>query len=74
MAGNASSVGTNGHCNETASQSSSIETDLLIIGAGPAGASLACFLAQHGRHLKPHAGQYTHVWNRIERNHAGGDA
>ncbi|KAH6682997.1 FAD binding domain-containing protein [Halenospora varia] len=48
MAGNASSVGTNGHRNETASQSSSIETDLLIIGAGPAGASLACFLAQHG--------------------------
>jgi hypothetical protein len=26
-----------------------VETDLLIIGAGPAGASLACFLAQHGR-------------------------
>ncbi|KAG9234564.1 FAD binding domain-containing protein [Amylocarpus encephaloides] len=25
-----------------------IYTDLLIIGAGPAGASLACFLAQHG--------------------------
>jgi ribulose 1,5-bisphosphate synthetase/thiazole synthase len=25
-----------------------LETDLLIIGAGPAGASLACFLAQHG--------------------------
>jgi NADPH-dependent 2,4-dienoyl-CoA reductase/sulfur reductase-like enzyme len=25
-----------------------VETDLLIIGAGPAGASLACFLAQHG--------------------------
>lgn len=25
-----------------------VETDLLIIGAGPAGAGLACFLAQHG--------------------------
>ncbi|TVY36253.1 2,4-dichlorophenol 6-monooxygenase [Lachnellula subtilissima] len=25
-----------------------IETELLIIGAGPAGAALACFLAQHG--------------------------
>ena len=25
-----------------------IETDLLIIGTGPAGASLACFLSQHG--------------------------
>ncbi|KAF2180248.1 hypothetical protein K469DRAFT_753481 [Zopfia rhizophila CBS 207.26] len=28
--------------------SSVLETDHLIIGAGPAGASLACFLAQHG--------------------------
>ena len=26
----------------------SIETDLLIVGAGPAGASLACFLASYG--------------------------
>jgi hypothetical protein len=25
-----------------------LETDLLIVGAGPAGASLACFLTQHG--------------------------
>ncbi|KUJ13596.1 uncharacterized protein LY89DRAFT_622534 [Mollisia scopiformis] len=25
-----------------------VETDLLIVGAGPAGASLACFLAQYG--------------------------
>jgi ribulose 1,5-bisphosphate synthetase/thiazole synthase len=25
-----------------------LETDLLVVGAGPAGASLACFLAQHG--------------------------
>ncbi|KAF2469919.1 uncharacterized protein BDR25DRAFT_370577 [Lindgomyces ingoldianus] len=28
---------------------SMIETDLLIIGAGPAGASLACFLASYGK-------------------------
>lgn len=26
-----------------------IKTDLLIVGAGPAGASLACFLGQHGQ-------------------------
>ncbi|OIW27059.1 hypothetical protein CONLIGDRAFT_635271 [Coniochaeta ligniaria NRRL 30616] len=26
-----------------------VKTDLLIVGAGPAGASLACFLASHGR-------------------------
>ncbi|KAF4611368.1 hypothetical protein G7Y89_g15645 [Cudoniella acicularis] len=32
----------------TSSATTVIETDLLIIGAGPAGASLACFLAQHG--------------------------
>ena len=25
-----------------------VETDLLIVGTGPAGASLACFLASHG--------------------------
>lgn len=28
--------------------STTISTDILIIGAGPAGASLACFLASHG--------------------------
>jgi glycine/D-amino acid oxidase-like deaminating enzyme len=28
-----------------------VKTDLLIVGAGPAGASLACFLAAHGRYL-----------------------
>jgi len=27
---------------------SPVETDLLIIGAGPAGLSLACFLASYG--------------------------
>jgi 2-polyprenyl-6-methoxyphenol hydroxylase-like FAD-dependent oxidoreductase len=26
-----------------------IKTDLLVVGAGPAGAALACFLAAHGR-------------------------
>jgi NADPH-dependent 2,4-dienoyl-CoA reductase/sulfur reductase-like enzyme len=26
-----------------------VETDLLIVGAGPAGAALACFLAQNGK-------------------------
>lgn len=29
-----------------------IKTDLLIVGAGPAGASLACFLAAHGMQLR----------------------
>ena len=28
-----------------------IETDVLICGTGPAGASLACFLASHGRYF-----------------------
>lgn len=28
--------------------SSVYETDLLVVGAGPAGASLACFLTSHG--------------------------
>jgi NADPH-dependent 2,4-dienoyl-CoA reductase/sulfur reductase-like enzyme len=27
-----------------------VVTDLLIVGTGPAGASLACFLASHGKH------------------------
>jgi 2-polyprenyl-6-methoxyphenol hydroxylase-like FAD-dependent oxidoreductase len=27
-----------------------ITTDLLIIGTGPAGAALACFLTSHGKH------------------------
>jgi len=26
-----------------------VKTDLLIVGAGPAGAALACFLASYGR-------------------------
>jgi len=28
-----------------------LKTDLLIVGAGPAGASLACFLASHGNEV-----------------------
>jgi ribulose 1,5-bisphosphate synthetase/thiazole synthase len=30
-----------------------VKTDLLIVGAGPAGASLACFLASHGEFDTP---------------------
>lgn len=30
-----------------------IETEFLIVGAGPAGASLACFLAYHGIYSHP---------------------
>ncbi len=29
-------------------ESADVDVDCLIIGTGPAGASLACFLAQHG--------------------------
>ncbi|PNY24210.1 2,4-dichlorophenol 6-monooxygenase [Tolypocladium capitatum] len=29
-------------------QGSLVDTEFLIVGAGPAGASLACFLASHG--------------------------
>ena len=32
--------------------------DLLIVGAGPAGASLACFLAEYGR-------RKTHTMNEL---------
>ncbi len=34
----------------TPTPATTISTDFLIIGAGPAGASLACFLAQHNLH------------------------
>ena len=30
-----------------------IETDFLIVGTGPSGGSLACFLASHGGQLIP---------------------
>lgn len=33
---------------EGSGDSAALETDMLIIGAGPAGASLACFLASYG--------------------------
>jgi ribulose 1,5-bisphosphate synthetase/thiazole synthase len=45
------SNGLNGHTTSGVSNASSspdIETDLLIVGTGPAGASLACFLASYG--------------------------
>lgn len=29
-----------------------IETDLLIVGAGPSGAALACFLGHHGESMR----------------------
>jgi ribulose 1,5-bisphosphate synthetase/thiazole synthase len=34
---------------EVNSEKDIVETDLLIVGAGPAGAALACFLGQHGK-------------------------
>jgi ribulose 1,5-bisphosphate synthetase/thiazole synthase len=34
--------------NEFAKMSTVVETDILIVGAGPAGGSLASFLAQNG--------------------------
>ena len=34
--------------NDSNTMASIVETDLLIVGTGPAGASLACFLALHG--------------------------
>jgi 2-polyprenyl-6-methoxyphenol hydroxylase-like FAD-dependent oxidoreductase len=39
----------NGNANQNANEAATLETDLLIVGAGPAGASLACFLASHGQ-------------------------
>lgn len=35
--------------NNKNSRPDTVATDLLIIGTGPAGASLACFLASHGK-------------------------
>jgi hypothetical protein len=39
-------VHTNGHGGGTGP---TVHTDYLIVGTGPAGASLGCFLAQHGK-------------------------
>jgi hypothetical protein len=52
-----------------------IETDLLIIGAGPAGAALACFLAQHGKIFNWQLrNAISDMQNRFERHYVGGDA
>jgi thioredoxin reductase len=45
-----------------------VETDLLIIGAGPAGASLACFLAGYGERISYRV-RFVLNRDRIERNH-----
>jgi NADPH-dependent 2,4-dienoyl-CoA reductase/sulfur reductase-like enzyme len=50
--------GINGHTVVSASGVSNdpsppdVSTDLLIVGTGPAGASLACFLASHGQYFR----------------------
>jgi flavin-dependent dehydrogenase len=36
-------------------------TDYLIVGTGPAGASLACFLTQHGECTNDHAHYFATV-------------
>jgi hypothetical protein len=56
--------------NGTTPEVEMVETDLLIVGAGPAGASLACFLAQHGECKNPF--QHISMLNipRSERNYA----
>lgn len=44
--------GTNGAMDTNSSaahEGVSLETEFLIVGAGPAGASLACFLASYGK-------------------------
>lgn len=38
------------------------ETEFLIVGAGPAGASLACFLTSYGTSNR-HAG----IWNKTHK-------
>lgn len=42
----------------TAKTPKPVETEFLIVGAGPAGASLACFLASHGK-------QDSALWSRV---------
>jgi glycine/D-amino acid oxidase-like deaminating enzyme len=48
-----------------------VQTDLLIVGAGPAGASLACFLAQHGKANDNTTRVLELRSGRSERNYAG---
>jgi ribulose 1,5-bisphosphate synthetase/thiazole synthase len=38
----------NAHASAVQDEEHVVQTDLLIVGAGPAGASLACFLAHYG--------------------------
>lgn len=47
-----------------------IDTDLLIVGTGPAGASLACFLASHGKYGKKTPCFYHLILHRTQRHHA----
>jgi hypothetical protein len=35
-----------------------VDTEFLIVGAGPAGAALACFLGSHGMHLYRYGCRY----------------
>lgn len=37
-----------------------VDTEFLIVGAGPAGAALACFLGSHGEYLHWHI--FSHYW------------
>ena len=39
----------NGQTQHEAAADGSIDTEFLIVGAGPAGAALACFLGSYGR-------------------------
>lgn len=46
-------------------------TDVLIIGAGPAGASLACFLAYYGKPMQISYLEFPHVLSANRDNHLG---
>jgi NADPH-dependent 2,4-dienoyl-CoA reductase/sulfur reductase-like enzyme len=56
--------GRNGECEGAFPPRITHETDLLIIGAGPAGASLACFLAQHGMLARAHCSFAVANWRK----------